>query len=494
MFPPLLRLTPFAFDHGKDSIAILSMLATGTPKLIGPWTSIPGVFFGPGWYYLLAPAYALSSGDPASAIWILVGISLFQSLMVWKVWGLRAAVLVTLAPLYIITATSAWNPFPMTLLTFILLAISWSVARERKIAIKWALLLGGVAGLGFHFSAAFAIFYVPFALAVPLLFTAKKRIVTVLSVIVGISLTFVPQLFFELRHSFVQTKALMAYFSAGEPHVFSLAKIVNVISVTFKEISLGIFPVINSPFPFTSIINQVLILVLAPLYGVLIFQWWKHSVAWQKKWLISACVFLLLIPIVGFFFLHFNVWYVYGMAPVLTVLVGLGLSKTSRRIAVLIVGIFISISAWNIYNYLSFEVPQHRLSGGMLSVKEQALASIIERAQGRPFAIYTYVPDIYDFSYQYLWFRRAYQGKGDVPVDFSYKPQTSDYITDKPALLTQFPPMLGQAELVFYLIERPENPEYLEQWWGAQQPGIKLDEYLVGTDIQIVVTKVKPSP
>ena len=50
---------PFGFDHGKDSLAVFHMWTTRSLKFIGPWTSIPGLYFGPAWYYLLLPGLLL---------------------------------------------------------------------------------------------------------------------------------------------------------------------------------------------------------------------------------------------------------------------------------------------------------------------------------------------------------------------------------------------------------------------------------------------------
>ena len=71
---------PFSFDHGKDSMAVLHMIKTSSLKFIGPWTSIPGLFFGPGWYYLLSPAYFISNGHPVSAVLLMFVIGL---LIIW---------------------------------------------------------------------------------------------------------------------------------------------------------------------------------------------------------------------------------------------------------------------------------------------------------------------------------------------------------------------------------------------------------------------------
>lgn len=488
MWPALYRLVPFGFDHGKDSIAILSMLVTHTPKLIGPWTSIPGVFFGPGWYYLLAPAYLISRGDPVSAVWVMILLSLAQSLLVWRVWGLRAALLVTLAPLYIITSKSAWNPHPMTLISFLLLAMTWRVARSKMLSKRMAFILGLTAGQGFHFSAAFAIFYLPFVFAIPWLFTTKHKLLRSITIVVGTGISFLPQLVFELRHSFVQSSALLKYFAQGEPHSFSIAKITSVLTVTLNEITLGIFPRFDGTASAVSTINAVVAVTMALLISFLFVKWWKQSKHWQRRWLFFVSIFLVLIPIVSYFFLHFNVWYLYGLVPVVTMFVALSLSQASRGIAAIVIATFLVASIWNIQLYLSTELTSHQRSKTMLRSKEKALEYIVATADNSPFSVYVYVPDIYDYSYQYLWFRRAYLGEA-LPVEFSYKPATADYVSDKSAILGRFPQQHSLTELRFYIIEQPQDSSLYNEWKAMQEWGEVIDEQLIGDGIKIIVTK-----
>src|SRR3989344_8541555 len=71
----------FGFDQGRDAVAVLHLIKTLNPVFIGPWTSIPGLFFGPAWYYLLAPTYLLTQGHPLAGpvtmfVLCLVGITL----------------------------------------------------------------------------------------------------------------------------------------------------------------------------------------------------------------------------------------------------------------------------------------------------------------------------------------------------------------------------------------------------------------------------------
>ncbi len=493
MWPAIYRVVPFGFDHGKDSIAVLSMLVTHTPKLIGPWTSIPGVFFGPGWYYLLLPGFALSGGDPVSAVWAMILLSLVQSLLVWRVWGLRGALVVSLMPMYIITSTSAWNPYPMTLISFVLLALTWQLAETKKLSYRRSFLFGLIAGLGFHFSAAFSIFYLPLVLCAPYFFKLKHKIRTTAAIIAGLILSFIPQLLFELRHSFVETKALLQYFSQGEPHALSMTKIVTVIQTVAGEISLGVFPGMNGNAPFLPAGNVLAAVSVFLFTTYFLRMWWRRSSQWQRRWLLYVLFFLIPVPIVGYFFLHFNVWYVYGMAPIATLLVVLALKKAPTWAATLLLLVFVITSVWNVLQYFTVELPEHQLSKTMLASKEKVLDYIIQDASGQPFAVYTFVPDIYDYSYQYLWFRRAFQG-GELPVDFSYKSDTSDYITDKGVLLQRFVQQTGNPAYVYFVIEQPNEGRVFDDWWSMQSTGEVIEQYVIGKDILIIKTEAPIKP
>src|SRR3989344_6959022 len=86
-------IIPFSFDHGRDSLAVLHLIKTLNPVFIGPWTSIPGLFFGPSWYYLLTPAYFLSQGNPVSAVWLMFFLGLIQIALAYKYFGVYEAIM-----------------------------------------------------------------------------------------------------------------------------------------------------------------------------------------------------------------------------------------------------------------------------------------------------------------------------------------------------------------------------------------------------------------
>src|SRR6185369_8134833 len=71
---------PFAYDNAKDSLSMMNMWETKRPTLLGPVTSLEGLYQGPLWYYVALPLNVLLSFHPfASVLTVLVvaALSLF---------------------------------------------------------------------------------------------------------------------------------------------------------------------------------------------------------------------------------------------------------------------------------------------------------------------------------------------------------------------------------------------------------------------------------
>lgn len=94
--------------------------------------------------------------------------------------------------------------------------------------------------------------------------------------------------------------------------------------------------------------------------------------------------------------------------------------------------------------------------------------------------------DIYDYPYQYLYLRDAFQGK-ELPTEFSYKPGEVSYIVQKPELLAQLPPAPTKPEVIFYVVSKPEYSEFLERWWGDQKFGEITEEIQLSSDVTLYV-------
>lgn len=399
----------FGFDQGRDALTILRLITSGNPVFVGPSTSIPGLFFGPGWYYLQAPVSLLLQGNPLAGSWTMLVLSLAMIILASKYLGVIEAVIFSAAPLWLELATGSGNALPMGLIGLLLVI---------TLKNRWpALWLGIILGLGFHFSSALSILWL---LIVPWLIKPKQWPRLAL----GILITFIPQLLFELKHGFSQTRAVIDYFSAGESQQINPGKISLVTRAVIHELNLAILP--DSPW------------LTWP--GVLIIS------AGIRFW--PALAPLILVPLVGFWFLHFNPWYVYGLAPLAVAAAGKILRLLPKPLTYSLLLLLI----------LSALKPSPRPVNhkGFLSAKIQALDYVYQQAGGRPFASYHYHPEIYDYAYQYLYLWQAFKGQ-PLPVEFSYQPSAPVYIHEKADLLSKLPQANGKPEVIFLIIEKPDN-------------------------------------
>ena len=161
------QVIPFTFDHGKDALAVLDMMLNADVKLIGPWTSIPGLYFGPGWYYLLLPAFIIGGGHPLSPVYLMLLLLIVQVILAYKYLNKWTALIMATAPVWLTVSTSAWNPFPMTFISLICLILLKEGAKKQQFNFWQSLSLGLAVSLGFHFSSAYAVF-MPFLVLISL--------------------------------------------------------------------------------------------------------------------------------------------------------------------------------------------------------------------------------------------------------------------------------------------------------------------------------------
>lgn len=423
---------PFSFDHGRDALAVLDLIKNHSLKFIGPWTSIQGLFFGPGWYYLLAPLYWLLNGNPLAGPITMLVLSLVTIGLAYKYFGLYEAIIFASAPIFTMISVSSANPFPMVLITLLILIC----LKKPK---SHALNLGLLVGLGFHFSSALAIFYL---LIIPLILLIKKIKLSLKKLIVGLMIPFIPQMLFEIKNNFLEVRSLVNYFIAGESQQVTPGKIKIVTSSIMHELGLAVLPD-TMWLKYLGLGLLAAGLAIAIKRRKLIFVW-------------PEIILFLLIPTIGFWFLHYNVWYVYGLLPVAVAAVGRILRSAPKIITYSYLGLLI-IGA--------IKIPVRQTGAAFLPIKLEALNYIYTQAQDKPFSSYQYLPNIYDYAYQYLYIWEGFKGK-PLPVEFSYKPGEISYVSEKRSLLSKLETKEIKPDLIFLIIEKPENVwHYPLQGW-----------------------------
>jgi hypothetical protein len=477
-------VVPFAFDHGKDALAVLHMLVVPKLKLIGPWTSIPGLYFGPAWYYLLAPFALLGQFNPLYSVISMVILVLLQMYLVYRYFNLESAAIIGFSGFWIMISRSAWNPYPMTLLSIIILILLLKQLKLKKIDNKLLAGLALTASFGFHFSSAFAIFYPIIIALVLLIFKFKPNFKNILVAVGSFTIPFIPQIIFELRNNFPQTKAISQYFSSGESDAFGLEKIKNVLNVTFGEFKIILF---ESPVESPKVLSQIILyLVLFFILSSIYFVFKDKNAGsvtaannkqaktdyLQIKNIFIISLIFIFVPVFGFIFLHFNVWYVYPLIPVVTILLGSLVHKLPKLLSVAFILLYIVFSLSRLNYYLTAEKSVFLNDTVHYPVKEKIVDYIREDAGNRDFSVYTYMPDIYDFPYQYLFLTQGLKGQ-DLPLEFAYEPGVPTYVREKKDILNVIDSKYGERwrgtpKVIYYIVTDKSDSELLNNWWGRQ--------------------------
>lgn len=209
-------LLGFYFDQGRDGKVIWDLWHGGRLFLIGPTTGIEGIFRGPWYYWLIAPAYLLGQGDPVwPAVWLAltsVGAIVWVYYLAKKLGGEKSGVIAALLAgfSFILLTSSRWlsNPTPMLLISMAWVQSIFWVLDDRR----WGwLTLGASFGMAMQFGSAAEIFYLP---TVVLLVVKKWRQLPWHWIIGGTAAfgaAFMPQVVFDLKHEGILRQAIYRF-------------------------------------------------------------------------------------------------------------------------------------------------------------------------------------------------------------------------------------------------------------------------------------------
>jgi 4-amino-4-deoxy-L-arabinose transferase-like glycosyltransferase len=226
----------FLGDEGRDVIIVRRLLTEGHPPLIGPGTSIGGMYLGPFYYYLMAPALLLANFSPVGPA---VQIAILGVVTIWFVWyvgrvwfgkeaGLIASGLYAISPTVIIYSRSSWNPNIMPFFALLSVYSIWKVWKNHSF--NWLLVLGlSFAAvlqshyLGLLLAPTLGIFWFLTLRKLKLNNSSKKKVNSFLIKSIFGSILFLvlmsPLFFFDLRHNWINTRAMYQFFTVRQTTV-----------------------------------------------------------------------------------------------------------------------------------------------------------------------------------------------------------------------------------------------------------------------------------
>lgn len=460
----------FNMDNARDMVDVRGMVVLGKLRLIGPTSAIEGLYNGPFWYYLLAIPFIFSGGDPYASIvmeiflWTIGGFFLLKLISKWSFWLILPIGFVWIASDYIgLTTQYAFNPNPVPLLSPLFVYLFYKYLKTAKLVfIASAFFLGG---LFFNFEMNFGIF-IPPIIFLAVLFTNKSLLKTkgfwfgFLFYLAGL----LPQILFELRHNFFMTNSVINYLRnspTGADNLF----------LRFQSLFESFFSVFSATLMNHRGFTLIILLLLVPP----VISSFKRK---QKDLLVLISCMYIAIPFVFYLFLPVSVnpWHLGGEAAALIILVAF-LIKTfwqvsfKGKLAAIVITVFLLIySLTNISNFLFRDRFRENNDPSLYKNEIAAIDYVYRYAKGQNFKVYTYLPSVYDYPYQYLFWWYGQKKYGHIPGEYVYSPNKPKYIPGQ----DKFQGRKDNFSGLVFLIKEPNRGLNYKSGWEADYRFMEL--------------------
>jgi hypothetical protein len=467
---------PFMFDHAKDSLIIMQMGTQFKPSLIGAVTSIPGVYYGPAWYYLALPLNMVMNYHPLASVLTVIILSAISVVFAYKYLGKVAAVWLATSYGLIGTQTSAWSPYLTPLLMVPILIILLQLKSKKPVQLIELLLLAFFTSLSFHFQPAFGVVLVPLVLVILILLKIKVSVkLAALAVIVFLA-PFAPHLLFELRHDFHQTKQVINFVqhyseqaNVVQPNQKGLGRFTEINKYGLETFGKAISP-IEAPY------GLIGVLAIVVLQAIMMWQMKSNKKTLQQvRWTDDEGIIygtLVAGTLLLYIFLPAKSYYFVALLPVFIVWIARFVEKNFPQYFVHIAAILIVLAFGQAsQNYSHFKSLAHTETF-MLQPKLDAINKVYELADGKPFVSYQFVPEIYDYQYQHMYRWLGRQGY-TLPVEYSYAPQEKAYMEQ---IVPNLDIPTGSADQIFLIVERPGYEWAFDEWWQRVASGLEIRE------------------
>lgn len=501
ILPVLNHNFPFTTDQGRDMLDLREIVIGKKFRLIGPTTSINGVYLGPFYYYFNVIPFVLGSGDPQYLVFwnILCFLSfpfIFWFLNYKRNWSLALIfpIIFLFAPANFYAARYFWSANPMPYITgfyFLSLVFFLNKPTPRK-----GLFLGIISGLSMQFESAFGLLFFPFALFNSII--TKKGLQPSVNLCLGFLLTLLPQILFEFKHSFIMTKTFISEVSGtsailGDKLSFPRSLLSHLES--FRQFSDQIFGL--PP-------NYSLVLLITSVLFLSYLTYKKRLDDWSKHYFLTSLFFILFAfffysfyhyQIKGWYLLGLRIPYIISLSLLFTKLLSSKiLFKTSllKLLVPIVVVLLLVYSSVSTFIFQSKFIPKN--SGvrtddrSNLRNELETIDWVYQKAEGRGFRAYNYIPSVYDYPYQYLYWWYGFKKYGYHPETISYLDNVPEYIPGNKLFITNS--KKTQDNLIFLIYEDDEIKRREYAWLGSFTTYCSLDIYKF--DFQTTVEMRKP--
>lgn len=400
----------FSYNHDNDLAGwvVKDILVNKHLRLIGQETSTQGIFIGGLFYYLQIPFYLLFRMDPIGATYLgmllgafyIVGIYLILKNVFSKNIGLIGSLVYSVFFVFIFNDREIVPTQPVIFWSFVYF---WALADIIKGNVKRGLLVNGILfALIWHLN--FALLISSPLLLIALWFSRKKfKISYLFLTIAEFSVISIPLIYFEIRHSFVQSKAFIASLTTNQHDIVKgYDKVVQVYHLISKNYYSIFLPSLNFPK-----YEQLMFLVII-LFLYLFFKLKKY----RKIFILMLVWFLLYFSFFSAYSKIVSEYYLSGIQFIPVILLSLFIDSliSKKKFASYGLLILVILVFENIYRF--FTIPVNR-SG---YVERKAIVDQINvdaQLHGYPCIAISYITDPgYDLGYRYFfWLDKIHVNK-----------------------------------------------------------------------------------
>lgn len=446
----------FNMDNARDMVDVREMVVLKKLRLTGPTSAIEGFYNGPAWYYLLAIPFILSGGDPYGAIvleiflWAVGGFFLLKLVSIWGSWILVPIGILWVASNYVVLANLyAFNPNPVILLTplFIYLLVKYFQTKKMIFSIAtWFL-----AGLFFNLEMNFGVFTPPIIIISAFL-TRKLDLLKQKTFWLGFGVFIVmlaPQVIFDLRHEFIMTKAVIRHLSESTGTPFTLTRIENIFRSYF------------STFQATMMNHKLLTWLILILMGSLIVSTIKKI----KDLAVLISLTAISVPFLGYLILPVTVnpWHLGAQMAAAAILIAYLLHKLKLMLGGILAILIIWFGLTNMVSFFINDWGRPNLDPSLFKNEIAAIDYVYKYANGQNFKVYAYLPSVYDYPYQYLFWWYGQKRYGYIPGEYVYAPNKPVYIPSQ----NKFQGRKNNLSGLVFLIKEPDRNDTRSGWEGA---------------------------
>lgn len=455
-FPLFTNQFYFTMDQGRDAVYVREILTRGKIFLLGPETSVSGVYHGVLWYYFIAIGYTLFGGHPFGAVFMLIALNtattgilmLYLAKRLSPGWALLTGGLLQIFWGFHETSRFAFNPFPLASLTLLAIIFLCQATDGKRSAYLWAAL---PVGLTFHSHvvAAEPIVFWYMVLGIALLY---KRRTTINMVLLGFLLVLsflIPHFIFELTNGFSQMHVIQSEFSRPSGF-FSVAK------GTFIKEFLAIVD--------GSVLPQVphgglIMLVVVILAGLLLLNPTNQENHAARNFI---CLSMSLYIVTVLWYLGNSTWQSWQtvyLPPLLFLSFLLVIQSLPKSFAFVLVVMLVGVHGSNFWYRLHADLPG---DPSYFSTELKAIDWVYQKSDGQGFSVYSYLPSVLDYPYQYLiwWYgRKTY---GYLPCEYASYPGSPKLFVPG---ASRFKEPKKECPSMRFLIVEPDRERARQESW-----------------------------